>query len=173
MSYEGTAKAPTDKSFILCGGRKAQLWAKTPAGTKRGTRKEFPNAPLVRSIEKFSKALINASADDDTWSRPIGDRLEIKPKANPATLKIGDELPVQVLFDGKPLATRIFATYAGFSKRDMTFAYYTEMEKADAAPIKITQPGLWIIRVEHIQEDKTEQHDRYDARAVFLFEVKP
>ena len=62
---------------------------------------------------------------------------------------------------------------AGFSKRDMTFAYYTEMEKADAAPTKITQPGLWIIRVEHIQEDKTEQHDCYDARAVFLFEVKP
>ena len=163
----------TDKSFIVCGSRKAQLWARTPAGTKRGTRKDFPDSPLVRSIEKFSKALVNARADDDTWSKPIGDRLEIVPKANPATVKVGDELPIQVLFDGKALPTRVLATYGGFSKQHMTFAYYTEMENTDVALVKITQPGTWVIRVEHIQQEKTEQHDRYDARAVFLFEVKP
>ena len=47
--------APAGGTFIVCGGRKAQIWSRTPAGTKRGGRKQFPDSPLVRTIEKFSK----------------------------------------------------------------------------------------------------------------------
>lgn len=171
-SFIATVPAPGDRTFIICGSRKAQFWASTPAGSKRGSRKEFPNATQVRSIEKFSKAIVNARTDDDAWGRPIGDRLEIVPKANPASVKVGDELPVQVLYDGKPLPTRVWATYGGFSQRYMTFAYYTEMENTDVGHIKITQPGVWIVRVEHIDDSKTDTYDRYVARAVLLFEVK-
>lgn len=173
LSFEGTASVPVNSSFVVCGNRKAQIWAQTPAGTKRGGRAEHPGSPLVRTIEKFSKAIVNASPADDTWSKPIGDRLEILPKANPATLKVGDELPIQVMFDGKPLVTRVLATYGGFSKREMTFAAYAEMDKTATAYIPITKPGTWLVRVEHIQQEKTAAHDRYDARSVLLLEVKP
>ncbi len=48
-----------------------------------------------------SKSLLGWSA---AAGRPIGSLLEIVPLANPFTLNPGDELPVQVLYDGAPLA---------------------------------------------------------------------
>ncbi len=48
-----------------------------------------------------SKSLLGWSA---AAGRPTGSLLEIVPLANPFTLNPGDELPVQVLYDGAPLA---------------------------------------------------------------------
>ena len=62
-------------------------------------------------------------------------------------------------YDGKPLPTRVWATYGGFSQRYMTFAYCTEMENTDVGHIKISQPGVWIVRAEHIDDTKTDTYD--------------
>jgi uncharacterized GH25 family protein len=172
LVYVGSASAPADGAFIMSGVRTPIMLATTPEGTKRGSRKDFPNAKLVRSIEKFSKALINSDAADESWMKPIGDRLEIMVKTNPAAIKVGDELPVQVLYDGKPILTKLYATYDGFSRRSMAFAFYAEMEEADTGYVKITHPGTWIIRAEHIDDTRTDEIDRYLARAVLVLDVK-
>jgi hypothetical protein len=39
------------------------------------------------------------------------------------------------------------------------------------AKVTITQPGIWVVRVQHIAPEHTEDYDRYVARAVPLFEV--
>lgn len=172
LTYVGAATAPVNGAFSMSGVRKPIMLATTPEGTKRGSRKDFPNAKLVRAIEKFSKALINPDAGDETWNKPIGDRLEIMVKTNPAAIKVGDELPVQVLYDGKPILTKLYATYDGFSRRSMAFAFYAEMEEAETGYVKITHPGTWIIRAEHIDDTRTDEIDRYLARAVLVLEVK-
>jgi uncharacterized GH25 family protein len=172
LIYAGTVSFPSDKAVVLSGRRSPIYLATTPEGSKRGTRKDFPDARQVRAIEKFSKAFINASADDDVWSKPVGDRLEIMVRKSPASIKAGDEIPVQALFDGKPIATKLYATYDGFSARNMTFAFYAEMEESETGYVKITQPGTWIIRVEHIDDTKSADIDRYIARAVLLLDVK-
>lgn len=64
------------------------------------------------------------------------------------------------------------ATYDGFSKEENTYAYYTEGHKDCTAKIKITQPGIRMVRVQNTAPEHTEDHDRYVARAVLLFEVK-
>lgn len=172
LVHTGTVRAPTEKTFILCGVRAGLSFATTAEGSKRGTRKDYPDAKFVRTVQKFSKAIINARVDDDTWSKPIGDRVEIVIKTNPATIKVGDEVPIQVLYNGNPRPTNVWATYDGFSNRHQTFAYYTEMDNADTAFVKITQPGTWIVRAEIVDETKTAEIDRYTGRAVLLFEVK-
>jgi uncharacterized GH25 family protein len=172
LVYAGTAPAPTDKAFIVSGLRTPIMLATTPEGTKRGNRKDFPNARVVRAIEKFSKAIINASGNDEIWKTPIGDRLEIMLKTSPAAIKVGDEVPVQVLYDGEPILTKLYATYDGFSRRGMAFAFYAEMEEADTGYVKITHPGTWIIRAEHIDDTRTDEIDRYIARAVLVLDVK-
>jgi uncharacterized GH25 family protein len=171
LVYSGSAAAPSGP-FIIAGTRAPIYLATTPEGTKRGSRKDVPQARLVRAIEKFSKAYINTSADDGSWQTPIGDRLEIMLKANPATIKPGDEVPLQVLYDGKPILTRLYATYDGFSRRSMTFAFYAEMEETDTGYVTITQPGTWIIRAEHTDDTKTDQIDRYLARAILVLDVR-
>jgi uncharacterized GH25 family protein len=172
LIYTGAAPAPSDKPFVLSGQRAPIFLATTPEGSKRGTRKDFPNAKLVRAIEKFSKAFINVGTGDDVWSQPVGDRLEIMIRKNPAAIRAGDEVPVQVLFDGKPIATKLYATYDGFSARAMTFAFYAEMEASETGYVKFTQAGTWIVRAEHTDDTKTDEIDRYLARAVLVLDVK-
>ena len=171
LSYDGSVIAPTDKTFIVTGARLPQIWATTPEGTKPATKKT-PGATNARKIEKFSKALVNVSANDAGFSAVVGDALEIVPVTNPATIKVGEEMGVQVLFRGQPLTTSVFATYDGFSKEENTYAYYTEGHADGTAKVKITQPGLWMIRVENAGPDVTDEYDRYVGRAVLLFEVK-
>jgi uncharacterized GH25 family protein len=40
---------------------------------------------------------------DQSWSEPVGMALEIVPIKNPAALKVGDELPIRLLRNGKPV----------------------------------------------------------------------
>ena len=172
LIYTGAVQAPSDKPFVLAGQRAPILLATTPEGSKRGSRKDFPNARLVRAIEKFSKAYVNVGANDEVWSKPVGDRLEIMVRKNPAAIRAGDEVPVQVLYDGKPIATKLYATYDGFSSRAMTFAFYAEMEESETGYVKFTQPGTWIVRAEHVDDTRTDEIDRYLARAVLVLDVK-
>ncbi|HVT17248.1 MAG TPA: DUF4198 domain-containing protein [Thermoanaerobaculia bacterium] len=46
---------------------------------------------------------VEGGADDRSWADPIGMALEIVPEKDPHALEPGDELPVRVLKDGKPL----------------------------------------------------------------------
>jgi uncharacterized GH25 family protein len=171
LAYEGTVTAPSNATFIVTGARLPQIWATTSEGLKQVTRK-IAGASNLYKIEKFSKALVNVTPADNGFSTVIGDTLEIVPVTNPATVRPGDELTVRVLFKGQPLTTNVYATYDGFLKEQNTYAYYTEGHKDGTAKVKITQPGIWMVRVQHTTPERTEDYDRFVARAVLLFEVK-
>jgi uncharacterized GH25 family protein len=171
LTYDGTLTAPSSATFIVTGARLPQIWATTPEGLKQVTRKAT-GASNPYKIEKFSKALVNVTPGDNGFSAVIGDTLEIVPVTNPATVKPGDEMIVRVLFKGQPLPTNVYATYDRFSKEENTYAYFTEDHKDGTAKEKITQPGVWMVRVQHTAPERTEDYDRYVARAVLLFEVK-
>ena len=96
---------------------------------------------------------------------------ESLPVTNPATVKPGDEMTVRVLFKGQPLTTNVYATYDGFSKEENTYAYYTEGHKDGTAKVKITQPGIWMVRVQHTTPEHTGDYDfiLYDTPPSFGF----
>jgi uncharacterized GH25 family protein len=171
LIHAGTVSAPTDGTFLVIGKRAGQIWANTPEGDKQ-VPKKAPGMTNARLIEKFDKTLVNLSPSDDGYKTLIGDRLEIVPLTNPATVKVGDEIAVRVVFDKQPLTAPVFATYDGFSTEENTYAYYTEGRDDGTAKVKITHPGLWMVRVEHKTPEKTETHDTYVARAVLVFAVK-
>jgi uncharacterized GH25 family protein len=171
LAYDGTVTAPSSGTFIVTGARLPQIWATTSEGLKQVTGKT-PGVANPYKIEKFAKALVNVTPADDSFSTVIGDTLEIVPLTNPATVKPGNELTVRVLFKGQPLTTNVYATYDGFSKEENTYAYYTEGHKDGTAKVKVTQPGIWIVRVQHTAPERTEDYERYVARAVLLFEAK-
>ncbi len=172
FTYTGSATAPSSSGFIVAGSRLPQIWSLTPDGLKQGTPAELPGARRPMKIEKFSKTLVNMSAADETWKQTLGDRLEVVPMANPAMLKPGQDLRVQILFDGKPLSTRVYATYDGFTDTPNSYAYFTETADDGTAKIRITQPGLWMVRVEQRTDEKAADHEQYLARAVTVFRVR-
>ena len=92
---------------------------------------------LSLHFEQYAKALINVAGSDSSFRKPVKHALEIIPLANPAEIKVGDHLPVQVLFKGKPARfCPVYGTYAGFSTGD-DFAFATTADGEGKAKIRI------------------------------------
>ena len=60
--------------------------------------------PVTELYSKYAKGLM-VNGEASTFStRPVGLKIEIVPAVDPATLNPGASMPVQVLFEGKPMA---------------------------------------------------------------------
>lgn len=69
-----------------------------------GTTKDYrPDAVNSAHFIKFAKTLFVSGSGGPGFDRKLGFRLEFVPLADPFGLPAGARLPVQVLFDGKPL----------------------------------------------------------------------
>ena len=163
------------KPAWLTAHRLGQTWSKTPRGWFQSERSENPDAEFTNKYEKFTKVLVNAEAGNGFAMKPVGQALEIVPLTDPAALNSGEEIQVQVLHDGKPIAATVSATFEGFSETPNTFAYLTETLKDEAhghvAKVKTWASGVWMIRVEHRTAD-TPGIDEHVLRSVMLFEVQ-
>jgi uncharacterized GH25 family protein len=62
------------------------------------------NNPVKELYSKYAKSLIVAGSPSSFSTKRVGHKIEIVPSSDPATLKPGMPLSVQVLFDGKPAA---------------------------------------------------------------------
>ena len=73
--------------------------------------------------------------------KPQGLKFEIVPLKDPLATKIGDELPIQVLFDGKPaVGVKVIPDYVNNSETATT-----ETDKDGKAVITISNQGLNVI----------------------------
>jgi uncharacterized GH25 family protein len=170
---EGEIALDNNQPAYLTAHRLGAIWSMTPEGMKEGTKATLGDSVLWSAkYEKFAKTLINAAPDDESYATPVNQRLEIIPLANPATLELGRDLPVQIRYNGEPLATSVLATYDGFTETPVSYAYYTETDADGIAQIRITVPGVWMIRVEHREDLDSGEYDRYITRSVLSFEVK-
>jgi len=99
-------------------------------------------------------------------------KLEIVPLANPASLKAGGSMSVQVLYDGKPLPrAELMGDFRGFNPAGswgLAKAFYCKTDKNGKVDFLPTKGGLWILKVRHAipNEDKTEA-----AETVYLSNV--
>jgi uncharacterized GH25 family protein len=77
--------------------------------------------------------------------------VEILSQKDPSAVKVGDELPVLVLFQGKPLAGAEVSALGSQCKRAEGKDWDQEMKTGDdgVAVIKITEAGLWLISARH------------------------
>lgn len=108
------------------------------------SKREMPAAKKSGHYLKAAKALLTpVTADHAGFDRVLGYRLELVPQQDPFTLKPGDELTVQALFEGKPFAGAEIDVISG------EFPMTKDMElpkfKTDAngiAKVKLERPGL-------------------------------
>jgi uncharacterized GH25 family protein len=156
-------------STAVIANKTGDIWSVTPEGWKPGTRKslEDQGIKVVRAsmTDKFAKVFINASADDENFAVPAGQELEIVPVTNPADARVGEYFKVRVVYKGENASAPVLATYDGFvTEYENTYAYYTESGSDGTAAIKITSPGLWIIRASITGEPGVP--GEYDSRNV-------
>jgi hypothetical protein len=131
-------------------------------------------------IRTFGKTLIHVKgkdAPDMTVTKPIGHDLELVPLKNPALAKIGDTVPVQVMFKGKPYlgdpievtAEHIAAAYVGKAGK-----WSAETDKQGRVNLPIGLHGVWSLLVTVFEPAGAElkmKADQTRFRATFTFEV--
>jgi uncharacterized GH25 family protein len=121
----------------------------------KGDREHVPS-------EKYGKSIIVVEKGNDIVSKPFGHRIEIIPLKNPSEVKPGESIPVKVLFEGKPLSTYVYATYAGYYSEDEPFPVSAKSNEEGVAYVKISQPGIWMIVSNH----------KVDFSVSLTFEIK-
>ncbi|MFZ3135761.1 MAG: DUF4198 domain-containing protein [Thermodesulfovibrionales bacterium] len=99
--------------------------------------------------EKYAKSIISVGEGTKNISSSFGHRIEIIPLKNPQEIKAGESLPIKILFEGKPLSTYLYATYAGYYSEDEPFPLFTKSNEEGVAYIKISQPGVWMFVCNH------------------------
>ncbi len=178
LRIDYSVKIEDDGAVLVLANKDGEIWSITNEGGKVGGRKELEAQGFkVKSAsknDKFAKAVVNASHDDKNFATPVGQELEIVPVTNPADARVGEYLQVKVLFKGQPAAVPVWATYDGFAlPYAVTYAYYTETDSDGIAHIKITSPGLWIVRAAKDGEPGVEgEYDVRNLRSILTFEVK-
>jgi uncharacterized GH25 family protein len=100
---------------------------------------------------RYLKSLVQVGDErDDAYQTVVGQKLEIIPLKNPATLKSGDELPVRVAFEGRPLAdAKFFALHRTPDGKVETQAVRTTAD--GTATVRVSGSGLWVLRLVHMR----------------------
>jgi hypothetical protein len=82
------------------------------------------------------------------FDRVVGLKLEIVPEANPLALKPGEELPVRLQWEGKPLADR---QVSALSARDPRHPVRARTDAAGRARLKLPHAGVWLVKSVHLE----------------------
>jgi len=89
------------------------------------------------------------AAGDDLHKRIVGQKLEIVLLQNPYLLDPGDDLEVQVLFDGEPLADQQVTALNGDGKRLISKSK-ARTNTHGIAHFTLDRGGFWLIRLVHL-----------------------
>ena len=120
------------------------------------SKRELAKAEKSGHYLKFAKALIPVStagaAKPAGYDRALGFRLELIPQVDPFTLKAGDVLPVQVLFDGQPVEAGVEVDIIS-GEFSMTKGMELPSYKTDEhgiAKVKLERAGMQSLGADHV-----------------------
>lgn len=137
-------------TYLVVAAIKPGFVSRTPEGMKMANKKEAPNATNCFRFDFAAKTLVNVGPGPTGFDRLAQTSLEIVPLKSPASLKVGEELPVQVLFQGKPLPeVEVKATHDQWQDPKEMFAIKGKTDAQGKYALKIDQPGQWLLVVNH------------------------
>ena len=160
-NYQYTGGKLKKGSYIISATYKPTFWSKDAAGKwEQKNLTERPEAVLCEQSRMFGKSILIVDDGEDlsAISRPIGQTLEIVPLANPNTVRPGSLFPVQILYEGKPLAgATVTATADTVAAKDPTAthdhrepqAFSGKTDKEGKVGMIPLIEGLWKVKVNH------------------------
>ena len=162
---------------LLVGHRLPQIWCETTQGDLEGSRAALEAKGMkVKSsgkYEKFAKTLLNPSHDDKLYAKVLGQDLELVLLTNPADVKPGSPLSVQVLLHGKPVPNAaVGLTHDAFTKEQDTYKFKTQTDAQGKASFTVDAPALWMLRTTVVEKTPGADADEHHRRATYVFPVK-
>ncbi|WP_457574819.1 DUF4198 domain-containing protein [Desulfolithobacter sp.] len=127
----GKVIADRDGIYLIAAARK-----------RKGDLKNVPS-------EKYAKSVMVVGADSGSVDRVLGHRIEIVPLESPARIHPGGTMPVRILFEGRPLSTYVYGTYAGYSSEDEPFPVLARSDENGVAMVPLDRAGTWMLVTNH------------------------
>jgi nickel transport protein len=138
---------------------------KTTEGYKHVSKREVKEYIESMHSIKYDKTLFGWNKK---FSKPLGMRLEIVPAKNPFDIKKGQALPVQVLFEGKPLVGATVRAQDYDGRRSELLS-----DKEGMANIVIEKAGIQIISARHkVPLKDNPDADKLSLGTALTFETK-
>lgn len=104
--------------------------------------------PSRELFSRSAKSLIEAGGTGAAgYDRVLGLTLELVPEKNPYALKSGDELPVRLVYEGKPLSGALVVALA-YDDPETKIA-----QRSDASGrvrFRLPKAGAWLVKVVHM-----------------------
>lgn len=128
---------------------------------------------------KHVKAILQVGSDlSDEFERPLGYPAEFIPLRNPYEIRVGQELEVQFLFDGRPVPNQpVYASHEAYHGHDDAGGHLeavsTRTDGYGIARIPIDHSGQWYVRTIHMRETTDEADVDYESDwATLTFQIR-
>jgi len=104
--------------------------------------------PSRELFSRCAKALLSAGEGGQTgYDRPFGFVLELIPERNPYALKAGDELPVRIFYDGRPLSG---ALVAALPREEPDKKLSQRSDANGRVTFRLPADGVWLVKAVHM-----------------------
>jgi uncharacterized GH25 family protein len=100
-------------------------------------------------FSRCAKALVavgGASSRDPGYDRVLGQRLELVAEKNPYALAGGGELPVRLLYEGKPLAGALVMALQRDRPDNLPGKVMARTDARGRVTLKLDRPGFWLVK---------------------------
>lgn len=165
---EGTYMISASSIMPLYWSKTSEGWVAEP---KSRARNVVEGGKYVKSVKTFL-TVGNAS---DSYKRILGYKIEIVPQKNPTILKVGNSLPVLVLYNGKPVKdATVFATYDGYKPTEKgTYPVNAKTDVNGIVRVKLNRTGQWLIGARYqFNTPVNPDVDYENYRAYMMFEIE-
>ena len=121
-------------------------WLKTTDGWKKATKREGQGKYTIVESLKSKQWCKNFRIVSDESLKPVGQSFEIVPQKDPITVRVGDKLPLKVIFDGKSVEGAVITTGGGHAS-DTNNPLKTD--KDGMANVTIEKAGSQMVKASH------------------------
>jgi uncharacterized protein DUF4198 len=115
--------------------------------------------PWRETYVKFTKTFVRVgSAKDQSWSEPVGLGLELVPLVDPTTLRAGDDLGLQLLRDGRPVAGQAVAAQAAGRAPELR-----QTDEGGRVSFVTRADGAWLVKTTLVEPAEGEWSSRFST----------
>jgi uncharacterized GH25 family protein len=111
-------------------------------------RRGESQTPSREVFSRCAKSLLSAGGGGKTgFDRDLGFSLELIPERNPYTLKAGEELPVRLLSEGKPLEGALVAALPNAAPEERLSQ---RTDRNGRVRLRLSRDGAWLVKAVHM-----------------------
>lgn len=119
------------------------------AASEKGQK---PKIDLKEAYARYAKTLISVGPTAKGRDNPVGLKIELVALAHPRTLGADEPMPVQLLYDGKPLAGARIKVFVGVGTE---FAHQIQSDSQGQASIPADGAGPYLLNAIHMTEPQS------------------